>query len=100
MFVKYATAFVIFPGGYGTLDEFTESITLIQTKRTEGFPVILVGSKYWEGFIDWMRKVVLKNDCIDEADLDIFQIVEKPEEVVSVIKKFYSNRQKNNDKKS
>ena len=94
MFLKYATAFVIFPGGYGTLDEFSESITLIQTKRMEGFPVILVGSQYWEGLLDWMRKSVLKLNCIEESDLDIFKVVDKPGEVVAVIKKFYSNRQK------
>ena len=93
MFLKYASAFVIFPGGYGTLDEFTESITLIQTKRMEGFPVILVGSEYWKGFVDWMRNVVLKNQCIAAEDLNIFQIVDTPEEVVKVIKKFYANRQ-------
>ena len=91
MFLKYATAFVIFPGGYGTLDEFSESITLIQTKRMEGFPVILVGSQYWEGLLDWLRKSVLKLNCIEESDLDIFKVVDKPEEVVAVIKKFYSN---------
>ena len=93
MFLKYASAFVIFPGGYGTLDEFTESITLIQTKRMEGFPVILVGREYWKGFVDWMRNVVLKNQCIAAEDLNIFQIVDTPEEVVKVIKKFYANRQ-------
>ncbi len=94
MFLKYASAFVIFPGGYGTLDEFTESINLIQTKRMEGFPVVLVGSDYWKGFIDWMGKVLLKEKCIDAADLNIFQVVNKPEEVVAVIKKFYAKRVK------
>src|SRR3989338_11335108 len=63
MFLKYASAFVIFPGGYGTLDEFTESITLIQTKRMEGFPVILFGSKYWHGLLDWMKHTMLKEGC-------------------------------------
>ena len=95
MFLKYASAFVIFPGGYGTLDEFTESITLIQTKRMEGFPVILYGSQYWKGFLDWLRSVVLKDQCINDEDLDIFQVVDKPEDVVAVIRKFYNNRQKN-----
>ena len=93
MFLKYASAFVIFPGGYGTLDEFTESITLVQTKRMEGFPIILFGRQYWKGFIDWMHQVVLKNKCIDAQDLNIFQIVDTPEDVVKVIKKFYCNRQ-------
>lgn len=94
MFLKYAAAFVIFPGGYGTLDEFTESITLIQTKRMQGFPVILIGRKYWEGLMDWMHSVVLKNNCIEKKDLDIFQVVDNPEEVVGLIKKFYANRHK------
>ena len=92
MFLKYAMAFVIFPGGYGTLDEFTESITLIQTKRIEGFPVILYGSDYWKGFIHWIRDMVLQHDCIEPQDMDIFQIVDKPEEVVAVIEKFYNGR--------
>ena len=101
MFLKYAMAFVIFPGGYGTLDEFTESITLIQTKRMERFPVILYGSEYWEGLLEWIKKTVLKNDCIEKRDLDIFQIVDKPEDIVAVIKKFYKERQKTaNGKKS
>ena len=99
MFLKYATAFVIFPGGYGTLDEFTEAITLIQTKRMEQFPVILFGSQYWKGFIDWLHSMVLKHDCIEDTDLNIFQIVDKPEEVVAVIKKFYANRMRENGKK-
>ena len=100
MFLKYAMAFVIFPGGYGTLDEFTESITLIQTQRMEGFPVILYGSEYWKGFIQWIREMVLKHDCIAADDMKIFQIVDKPEDVVKVIEKFYNGRKKNNAKKS
>ncbi len=100
MFLKYASAFVIFPGGYGTLDEFTESITLIQTKRMEGFPVILFGSKYWAGFLEWIKKSTLRNKYIDAEDLNIFQVVDKPEEVVAVIRKFYNQRQKVNGKKS
>ena len=95
MFLKYASAFVIFPGGYGTLDEFTESITLIQTQRMQQFPVILFGSQYWKGFVDWLRGMVLKQDCIDPEDLKIFQIVDKPEEVVAVIRKFYKTNGKN-----
>lgn len=100
MFLKYAMAFVIFPGGYGTLDEFTESIALIQTKRMEGFPVILYGSKYWEGFIDWIRDMVLKHDCIEADDMKIFQIVNRPEDVVAVIEKFYNGRKNSKNGKS
>jgi len=100
MFVKYAMAFVIFPGGYGTLDEFFESITLVQTRRMGKFPVILYGSKYWEGLIDWLKKSVLKEKNIDPEDMHIFQIVDTPEDVIKVIKKFYSTKKRINSKKS
>lgn len=99
MFLKYASAFVIFPGGYGTLDEFSESITLIQTKRMESFPVIVFGSQYWRGLLEWMKKTVLKEGCIDKDDLNIFQVVDTPEDVVKVVKRFY-NRNRNNVKRS
>lgn len=91
LFVKYAKAFVILPGGYGTLDEFFESITLVQTKRIKKFPIILVGSEYWRELIDWLAKTVLKTGRILKSDLNIFKIVDKPEEVVSAIKKFYAS---------
>ena len=90
MFVRYAKAFVIFPGGYGTLDELFESITLIQTERIPKFPVILVGSSYWQGLLHWMMSTVLRNGCIGEYDLSLFSLVDKPQDVMEVIKKFYS----------
>jgi hypothetical protein len=86
MFVKYAHAFVIFPGGFGTVDEFFESITLIQTERASRFPVILVGGDYWKGLIDWMRGTVLKADNISRSDVEIFQVIDDPREIVSVVK--------------
>jgi len=89
MFVKYAKAFVIFPGGYGTFDELTESINLIQTQRIRQFPVILFGKEYWKGLRDWLEKTVLKNGCIDKSDLKIFTVTDSIKEVVSIIKKFY-----------
>ena len=89
MFVKYAKAFVIMPGGYGTLDEFTEAINLIQTERISKFPVILVDSEYWKGMLDWLKSVVLKNGAISKEDLKIFTVVDEPKEVVNAIKKFY-----------
>lgn len=92
MFVKYAKAFVIFPGGFGTFDELFESLTLIQTGRMDKFPVILVHQAYWGGLIDWMRQVVLGNKNIDPQDLDIFHVVETPEEVRAVIRQFYGNK--------
>ena len=89
MFVKYAKAFVIMPGGYGTLDEFTEAINLIQTERIPKFPVVLFGSEYWKGMLDWLRGTVLKNGSISKEELNIFTVVDNPKEVVRVINKFY-----------
>ena len=100
MFLKYASAFVIFPGGYGTLDEFSESITLIQTQRMKRFPVIVVGSAYWKGLINWLKDQVCREGCIDKSDLDIFQVVDTPKEVVAAIKKFYSNKKNHHVKRS
>ena len=87
MFVKYAVAYIIFPGGFGTMDELFESITLIQTHKIRPFPVILVGSDYWKGLLDWIRAVVLKEEKISPEDLDIFQLLDEPEEIVKTIKK-------------
>jgi uncharacterized protein (TIGR00730 family) len=87
MFVKYAVAYVIMPGGFGTLDELFEALTLIQTKRIRSFPVILVDSRYWKGLIDWMKEALLQSKSISSSDLDIFHIVDKPEEAVSIIKR-------------
>ncbi len=89
MFVKYAKAFVIMPGGYGTLDEFFEAINLIQTKRIQRFPVVLFGREYWEGMVKWLKEKVLKNSNISPYDLDIFKIADTPKEVVQVINRFY-----------
>ena len=87
MFVKYAVAYIILPGGFGTMDELLESITLIQTKKIKPFPVILVGSNYWKGFLDWIKEVVLKEGKISPSDLEILQLIDKPEEIVKTIKK-------------
>ena len=89
MFVKYAKAFVIFPGGYGTLDELFESLTLIQTQRIERFPVILVGSQYWKGLLEWLRNTMAAEKNIDVKDLDMFTVVDTPEDVIKEIKNFY-----------
>src|SRR5512137_1295932 len=92
MFVKYAVGYVIFPGGYGTMDELFEALTLIQTKKIRSFPVILVGRQYWAGLIDWMRATVLAQGNVDAADLDLFHIVEEPEEVCEIISRRYKDR--------
>lgn len=91
MFVKYAKAFVIMPGGYGTLDEFTEAINLIQTERIPRFPVVLFGNEYWRPMLNWLRDTVLKNGNISKEDLNIFTLVDQPKEVVAVINKFYGS---------
>jgi uncharacterized protein (TIGR00730 family) len=87
-FVKYATAFVIFPGGYGSLDELFEALTLMQTDRIDRFPVILVGKKHWKGLDEWMKTVLIKNSLIAQNDPDLYKIVDEPEEVVQYIQQF------------
>jgi uncharacterized protein (TIGR00730 family) len=87
MFVKYAVAYVIMPGGFGTLDELFESLTLIQTKRIKSFPVILIDSQYWKGLMDWIRGTLLKERSISESDLELLSIVDTPEEAISIIKR-------------
>jgi uncharacterized protein (TIGR00730 family) len=87
MFVKYAVAYVILPGGFGTLDEVFEAITLIQTKRIKSFPVVLINSDYWKGLMDWIKGTLVKEKSIAKSDLDIFTLVDTPEEAVGVIKR-------------
>jgi len=90
MFVKYAKAFVIMPGGFGTLDEFYEAINLIQTRRIKKFPVVLFGREYWQGMTEWLKETVLKNGNISKEDIELFKIADTPREVVQIIKKFYA----------
>src|SRR5439155_15935024 len=85
MFVKYAEAFVVFPGGYGTLDELFEALTLIQTGKVQHFPVALVGAEYWSGLIGWLTDRVLAEGKISPDDLHLFHVSETPDEVVSFI---------------
>jgi uncharacterized protein (TIGR00730 family) len=94
MFVKYARAFVIMPGGYGTMDELFESLNLIQTCCINRFPVVLLGRRYWKGLIDWMKACVLERGCISRGDLDIFCVVDEPEDVVKSIRAFYKKKKK------
>jgi hypothetical protein len=94
MFVKYAKAFVIMPGGYGTLDEFSEALNLIQTMRIPDFPIVAVGTEYWKGLMDWFKKTVIPSGCISPGDLDIFQVTDSPKEVVKIIKDFYKKHKK------
>ena len=87
MFVKYAVAYVILPGGFGTLDELFEALTLVQTHRIKPFPVILVDKVYWKGLLDWLRKTICKEARINPEDLDLIQVLDTPEEIVHAIKK-------------
>jgi len=89
MFAKYSKAFVVFPGGFGTLDELFEAMTLVQTKRIDPFPVILVGSDYWKGLIHWLKDTTIPARTIDRFDMEIFSVVDTPEEVVRAINRFY-----------
>src|SRR6056297_4236430 len=90
MFVKYAQGFIVLPGGFGTLDELFEAITLIQTEKIGRFPIILVGSEYWKGLMGWVKNVMLKEKNIKEKDLDLIQIVDTPDEAVDKINEFYA----------
>jgi uncharacterized protein (TIGR00730 family) len=81
MFVRYASGFVVFPGGFGTLDELFEALTLIQTDKIRNFPVVLVGSDYWSGLLDWARERMLAEGKIAEEDLDLLQLIDQPHEV-------------------
>jgi uncharacterized protein (TIGR00730 family) len=86
MFIKYAQAYIGMPGGFGTLDEIFEAITLIQTNRIKPFPVILVGTDYWGGLHDWIKNILLERGFISKDDLDLFRIVDDPDEAVKIIK--------------
>ncbi|MCP4114733.1 MAG: TIGR00730 family Rossman fold protein [Desulfobacteraceae bacterium] len=88
MFIKYAQAYIIIPGGFGTLDELFEAVTLIQTHRIKPLPVILVGTEYWGGLVEWIKTRMLKDKMISPEDLDIFQVLDDPEEIVKAVVEF------------
>ncbi len=90
MFMKYSQGFIVMPGGFGTLDELTEALTLIQTKKIGRFPIVLVGKKFWSGMVDWIKKMLVTEAMIHEEDLELFNIVDKPEDAVKVIDDFYA----------
>ncbi len=90
MFVKYSQGFIVLPGGFGTLDELFEALTLIQTKKIGRFPIILVGTDYWSGLVDWIKKSMLQEKNISEKDLDLFLLVDTCEEAVQEIDNFYN----------
>ncbi|MEJ7643015.1 MAG: TIGR00730 family Rossman fold protein [Chryseolinea sp.] len=90
MFMKYSQGFIVMPGGFGTLDELTEALTLIQTKKIGRFPIVMVGKKFWSGLIDWFRKKLVEDKMISSDDLFLFNLVDTPEEAVKVIDEFYA----------
>ncbi|MFC0427962.1 LOG family protein [Chryseobacterium scophthalmum] len=89
MFVKYSQGFIVMPGGFGTLDELTEAMTLIQTNKIGRFPIVLVGSEFWGGLLDWFKATLLKEGMISDGDLDLYRVVDSADESVAHIKAFY-----------
>jgi len=92
MFVKYAHGFVVMPGGFGTLDELFEAITLVQTTKTEPFPIVLMGSDYWKGLVDWIKTTLIKEKMISPEDLNLFHVTDDPVEAAKIIADFYKKR--------
>jgi hypothetical protein len=92
MFVRFASAYVILPGGFGTLDELSEVLTLVQTGKSRRIPIILVGRSFWQGLLDWMRQSLVGEGLIGADDLDLMRIIEEPEEIVEAIFDFYETR--------
>lgn len=90
MFLKYAQAYIIMPGGFGTLDELFETITLIQTKRIRQMPVILMGSKFWNGLMEWITGQMMTDGMISPEDLDLFHVLDDPEKALKIVQDFYS----------
>ena len=92
MFVRFASAYVVLPGGFGTLDELSECLTLVQTGKSRKIPIILVGGPFWQGFIDWMRKSLVGEGLIAPEDMDLMQVIEEPAAIVDAIFSFYEGR--------
>ena len=89
MLVRYAIAFIIMPGGLGTLDEVTEVLTLIQTRKIRPFPVILFDSRYWQGFLDWLKDIVLAKGFVSEEDFSLLRVCDEPNEVIETVQRWY-----------
>jgi hypothetical protein len=93
MLVKYATSFIIMPGGLGTLDELTEVLTLIQSRKIKPFPVILFDSEYWKGFLDWLRSPVLAKRFISEEDFQLLRVCDHPDEIIDIVQSWYTKQE-------
>lgn len=89
MFVKHAVGFVILPGGFGTLDELFEALTLVQTEKVRPFPIVLIGRAFWSGLLEWLRETLLGHGCIHAADMDLLQVVDSAEEAAGIICRHY-----------
>ncbi len=94
MFTKYSRAFVVFPGGYGTLDEFFEALALVQTNRIKPFPIILVNKQYWEGLVDWLKSTLIKEGALIKEELFLFQMVDTPQEALKAAKRIWKYKNK------
>jgi uncharacterized protein (TIGR00730 family) len=93
MFVKYAHGFVVLPGGFGTMDELFEALTLVQTKKTKAFPIVLMGTEYWGGLIDWIKTTMVSNGMVSPPDLDLFLLTDDPEEAAGLVDEFYKKHE-------
>jgi uncharacterized protein (TIGR00730 family) len=92
MFVKYSQAFVVLPGGFGTMDELFEALTLVQTGKVTSFPVVLYGAAYWQGLVDWLRQSMLANGKVSEADLNLIRVSDDIDEIVTIIRESQASR--------
>jgi len=92
MFVRFASAYVVLPGGFGTLDELSECLTLVQTGKTRRIPIILVGSDFWSGFIGWLQDRLVGEGMVDASDMELMRVIDEPDAIVEAIFDFYENR--------
>jgi uncharacterized protein (TIGR00730 family) len=92
MFVRFASAYVVLPGGFGTLDELSECLTLVQTGKSRRIPIILVGREFWGGLLDWMQRKLVGEGLVNASDLDLMRVIEEPEAIVEAIFQFYEGR--------
>jgi hypothetical protein len=92
MFVRFASAYVVLPGGFGTLDELSECLTLVQTRKTRRIPIILVGSAFWGGFLGWVKDKLVGEQMVDPGDIDLMRVLDDPDAIVEAIFDFYENR--------
>jgi uncharacterized protein (TIGR00730 family) len=93
MFVKYAHGFIVLPGGFGTMDELFEALTLVQTKKTRPFPIVLMGTDYWKGLIDWIKTRMISEGMVSPGDLDLFLVTDDPKEAASLVEQFYKKHE-------